>query len=379
MRVTGIALLLVALTGCASVPQASASPSTPAGPSATSFASTAIPSPSGRLVPSASTSPPSAAVPTPLPSGAYASAAIAAGALPWIDLPYRSPVDPDPLVHPAGTPPWCTTADVTLGKGGGGDGAGGFLFFSWPLLAKPGHRCSLQGYPLIRMSDPAHTWSLTSTDLVDFSVPAGGTVDEAHPGTLGFRWGHDDGGYGVDVGLGPRQVTFSLPHTGGTLTTIDRSTGWFPTKPVPAVPEHPGRLLAEAAYSAGPAIYAGVYSAGYSAGIQPSTIVTVKVGEPLVYRILLAGPAAVPTGGPACFGYRERLVNWKTGKLVAEETHELNCAALAELPVYGRLFEMRMTLPQALRPGTPLAVEWMSDAGSSPAATSANVDLVNNA
>jgi hypothetical protein len=108
------------------------------------------------------------------------------------------------------------------------------------------------------------------------------------------------------------------------------------------------------------------------------TGVRVKVGEPLVYRIWLNGPANVPSGGPPCIGYRERLVDWKTGKQLAEEMHELNCAGLLALPVYGRLFEMRMTVPRTVTPGTPLAVEWMSDAGSFPAETSAIVDVVGN-
>jgi hypothetical protein len=260
-----LAVVLLAATGCGSVAHRAAQPprtgspaqqasSPPPAPEATRAARPAPSDSTSATTPTSRSTSTLTATPLPYASDAYPSAApaIAAGVVPWADLPYHSPVDPDPRAHPPGTPAWCTNADVVVGKGGPGDGAGGALEFGWPLLARPGHRCSLQGYATVRMSDARHTWSLTSDAPDSFGVPSGAVVDEKHPGRLAFRWGTDPSGYSPDVGRGLRLLTFGLPHDGGRLTLTDSTLAWeVPGRTLPATPLHLGRISVVAVWGEG--------------------------------------------------------------------------------------------------------------------------------
>lgn len=374
MRASGLAALLLLLTGCASVasPAAARTPSTRAAQASSPASGPTPPSLSSRT-PLASASPalstgnaapPSPSRPAPAASDAYpsVSAALAAGAVPWADLPYRSPVDPDPLAHPAGTPPWCTAADLTIAAPRGSDGAGGFLFFDYTINAKPGHRCSLQGYPVVHETDEHHTWSLTSEAPDTFAVPPGAVLSADHPGEAEVRWGHDASGYGIDVGRAPRIVTFDLPHAGGIVTLRDSSVGWYtPGQSVPSPPRHLGRLLVEPLHATGPVVYSGLRHASISARLVP-LLATARAGATLHYQAWLStgGPGAYD--GPPCLGYRERLVEVRTGTVITSEYHALNCRGVASLPRSGRLFDLELRVPASVRPGD-FELDWESDIG----------------
>jgi hypothetical protein len=371
MRAPGVlVVLLVLLTGCAStspVAGAAGAPDSSAGKNPSISGVVAVsPPPPDSIDPqvSPSTQPPTRP-PTPsdqpLASGAYASAATAAGAVAWADLPYQSPVESDPLAHPAGSPPWCRADDLTISGRGFADGAASYLFFSWTLTARAGHRCSLQGNPVVHLTDASHTWGLISEPSDTFGLQPGNILDPKHPGTIGFRWGHDQEGYGVDVRPAPRLVTFDLPHSGGALRITDADPGYIPDRPAPAVPLHPGRLVADHLAGSGPPVYGGIHAAQFSA-LLASAPKTAGVGSVVDYRAWIS-PASGPGAyaGPPCFGYREQLIDWHTGIVISTEQHELNCQGLSTLPAYGRWFELRLQLPASVPAGAKVYVRWEGD------------------
>jgi Protein of unknown function (DUF4232) len=282
----------------------------------------------------------------------YESAAVQAGAVPWADLPYHSPVDQDP---PTGAPPWCNAAQLSIAPSSGEDAAADMLFFDFPLAARSGVRCSLQGYPVVHVSDAAHTWSTTSVPSSDFAVTPGGVVDAGHPTTVEFRWVLTDAdGYSTNADTGRLTVTFDLPHGGGRLT-VDHDMTWRNTNS--GVPMRIGRIIAEPLSAAPPAVYGGTYANGLSATVR-LTSRTVRAGSVLAYEVWLSGPGSLDP----CVGYREQLDEWKTGRIVATEDHELNCTT-ASLPTYGRLFTMQIRVPASSPPGTQLTPIWQTDAG----------------
>jgi hypothetical protein len=362
-----LAILIIATTGCASVAHP-ADPPQRSRPLAPQASATATPSPTASSPASRATSS-TVHVPTPVPSQLWASALAAGPVVPWADLPYRSPVGPAPAAHPAGTPAWCTSADVVLGKGGGGDAAATQRYFSWPLLARPGRRCSLQGTPVVRES--GRSWQVTSDPVDTFPVSPGGVLDAQHPGEVDFRWGVGSDGSEAELPSGPRGLHVSLPHHGGTLIGTDTSVGWS-TSSVHGTPPHLGAIRVAPLWTTGLPVYGGVYGGGVAygpfggrsgsyGGRVNEQQVSAEPGRQLPYSVLISGPPQLPTVGPRCFGYRERLVNWRTGQVLAEETHELNCSQLANLPEYGRLFAMTLSMPSTLTPGEPLELEWQSD------------------
>jgi hypothetical protein len=215
------------------------------------------------------------------------------------------------------------------------------------------------------MTDLRHTWSMTSQVPDGFAVPSGAVVDERHPGRLAFRWGVDSTGYSPDVGPAPRLLMFDLPHDGGRLTATDPTVAWeVPGRTLPARPRHLGRIAFLALSGDGQPVYGGVFGGasafGYSGSILQRSV-EVTPGTALSYQVWIEGPADIPRGGPSCFGYRERLLDWKTGRVVAEETHELDCRALVDLPQHGRVFAMMLKVPPTVRAGEPLEVDWQSD------------------
>ena len=304
------------------------------------------------------------------------AAALAAGAVPWADLPYHSPVDPDPLAHPAGTPPWCTASDLTIAAPAGSDGAAGFLYFDYTITARPGHRCSLQGYPVVHETDERHSWYLTSERPDTFAIPPGAVLDQHHPGDAQVRWGHDVSGYDVDVGRATRTVTFGLPHQGGTVTIHDASVGWYdPAQKVSSPPRHLGRLVVEPLHSSGPPVYSGPRFAGISARLLPPRT-PVRAGGVLRYQAWLSAGGADVSSGPPCIGFRERLVEVLTGTVTASEDHALNCTSVPGLRSSGRLFDLELAVPTTVRPGKEYALEWESDLGGEFAEGFAEVPVV---
>jgi hypothetical protein len=340
MRSAGLVVLLL-IGGCASAPAAT---QVAAGTPSVSAVATVPASPTTTAATSAL---PASAV----PSARYESAAVAAGAVPWADLPYHSPVGQRP---PTGAPPWCTAAQLSLAPSSGADGAADMYFFDFPLTARPGVRCSLQGYPVVHVSDADHTWSVTSVPSSDFAVTPGGVLDPSHPTTVEFRWVLTDAdGYAINADTGRLTVRFDLPHGGGRLTT-DLDMTWHKTSP--GGPLRIGRIIAEPLSATPPAVYGGTYANGLSASVR-LTSRTVRAGSVLTYQVWLSGPGSLDP----CVGYREKLDEWKTGLIVATEDHELNCTT-ASVPTYGRLFTMKIRVPASVPPGTLLTPIWQTDA-----------------
>jgi hypothetical protein len=233
-------------------------------------------------------------------------------------------------------------------------------FYSFSVTAIPGVRCSLQGYPVIHLSSPTGSWSAASVPLNDFAVPSGQIVDARHPATIGFRWLlSDDAGRSTNTQAGTIEVTVDLPHTGGALASSMNVFGTIRA----GTPAVVGRVLAEplSAQAGAVTFYGGVYQTGLAGRIRLAAT-SLQPGSSFTYKVWVTGASTGTALLPGCVGYRERLVKVDTGTTLATEDHELNCAAVPQLPPSGRLFSMQIHVPAAVAAGSHLELEWEPDA-----------------
>ena len=342
-------LALLALTGCASTPPLAKAHPAVAPPVSVAPPSSAAPSATRSAAPSAAAT---GSWPTPGPSADSSPVTGTVGPVAWLPLPYRAPVDQDDATEPSTGPSWCTAGDLVMAPTTL-DAGGGFFDFGYSLTARPGRRCRLQGYPTMQVSDPGRTWSVTNRPPDLFPVQPGGVVDGQHPGSAELRW--STAGSCITVDARHVVVALDLPHGGGRLTINQVPRAWDCAGQHKAtLPANTGWTIVEPLVAAAPAVYAASPPVWVSLPVQPSSV---PAGGALTYQIQLVGKGPLP----ASVGYRERLVEYDTGRTVASETYRLNTAGLPPLTRLGTLFDMRMTVPRDVEVGTRLCIDWESD------------------
>jgi hypothetical protein len=352
MRPAAVVVLLV-LTGCASTAAPAGSPSSAPAPARAAPTSSV---PTSAAPTSAAPIPPTAAAtaqswPTPGPSADPSPVVGTVGPVAWLPLPYQAPVDQDDPTEPAGKPRWCTADDLVMAPTTF-DAGGGFFDFGYSLTARAGRRCSLQGYPTMRVSDPKNTWSVTSRAPDLFPVQPGGAVDDQHQGSADLRWA--GGGMCITVDTSHLVVSLDLPHQGGRLTLEQSPRAWGCSTQMKAKePANTGWTLVEPLGAFAPTIYDSP-PVWVSLLSQPTSV---RAGGVLSYQVQLDGHNTL---GPSV-GYRERLVEFDTGRVVASKAYRLDTSGLPALTRLGTLFDMELTVPADVPPGTQLYIDWESD------------------
>jgi Protein of unknown function (DUF4232) len=327
------------------------------------------PTVAGLASPSAS-SPTSAATASAVASSPPASSPTVTGptVVPWADLSYRSPVRADGR-PPQGQLAWCRAGQLTVVPDGLLGPGAGELFLAFRVSARPGVRCTLQGWPAVQISAADQEWTIAAARDT-FAVPPGGILDAHHPATFQLNWTT----YYAEQLCAFRDVTdrlvrVTLPHAGGTATTTDHRVlvrcgivrhGGKPRPPLVGVGSTPF-LVNDSTF------YAGPYLADLSVSIIAPQ--TVRAGAVLSYNVLIqANRGGAVFTGNACFGYRETLGLVTTTvhePVLRREQHELNCAQAPRSDNGGGLeFAMRIRVPTTVHPGSMLDLLWQSDAGS---------------
>jgi hypothetical protein len=366
MRTAPAGVLLILLTGCgtatsAGVPAtfttnvAAAPTRAPATPPVASVAisAPAVPGPSIDITPVVGT----------------------AGPVAWADLPYRALIDPDSTVAPQGEPPWCRTSDLAISESSPTPVIHNSLvdqivltFASTPRARK----CSLQGVVAAAIHDADDSsivtgvepsvWRFLGLPPDTFSVQPVVTVDATHPAYELLAWNHvqcqGDGTFDV-----------RLPHHGGAF-----SFGWpaqpasAPCSPYVVVPSAWQAVSGNPAWSDHWLTLHPISRRQYgldsdSPWTQASDVYlvdhTVTAGATLRYRVQVAAfPGNPPQPLTPCWGYQEQLVDATSLRVLASEDHQLNCTGVASITRTGTLFDMQLTVPRTIRPGTVVEVGW---------------------